>query len=60
MKLPYATKYNGIWYNAGEEIPVPETKVEEKVETPVKDEKPIEETVVEERPKKVAVKKNKK
>lgn len=54
MKLPYATKYNGIWYNAGEEIPVTETKVEEKVETP------IEETVVEERPKKVAVKKNKK
>lgn len=56
MKLPYATKYNGIWYNAGEEIPVKETetKVEEKVETP------IEETVVEERPKKVAVKKNKK
>lgn len=58
MKLPYATKYNGIWYNAGEEIPVPETKVEEKVETPV--ETPIEETVVEEKPKKVAVKKNKK
>lgn len=45
MKLPFATKYNGIWYNAGEEIPVEKTEVEqpieekvEETETPDKDE----------------------
>lgn len=58
MKLPYATRYDGIWYDAGQEIPVKESEtkvVEEKVA------EPIEETpVVEEKPKKVAVKKNKK
>lgn len=58
MKLSFATTYDGVWYNAGEEIPVKESEtkvVEEKVA------EPIEETpVVEEKPKKVAVKKNKK
>lgn len=60
MVFPFRTKYNGKYYNAGEEIPVEkktekvvETKVETKVETPFEktEEKPFE--------KKVAVRKNK-
>lgn len=42
MILPYATKYNGKYYLAGEEIPV-ENKTEKKVE-PIVKETAIEET----------------
>ena len=37
MKLPFATKYNGIWYNAGEEIPVEKTEVEQPIEEKVEE-----------------------
>lgn len=58
MILPYATKYNGKYYNAGEEIPVDNKVNETKVEKPIeKADEPIEEKPVE---KKVAVKKQKK
>jgi len=42
MILPYKTKYNGIYYNAGEEIPV-ENKTEKKVEPTIEEKKVVEE-----------------
>lgn len=42
MKFSYTTKYNGVYYNAGEEVPCDEIKEETKVE-----EKPVEEVKVE-------------
>ncbi len=43
MILPYATKYNGIYYKAGEEIPVEEKKTE-KVEQPIEETPVVNET----------------
>lgn len=54
MILPYATKYNGVYYNAGEDVPVVE-KVDVKVEETVKTETKVEKTV--EKPKKRTTKK---
>ena len=55
MVFPFRTKYNGKYYNAGEEIPV-DNKANE-IEKPIeKADEPIEEKPVE---KKVAVRKNK-
>ena len=45
MILPFRTKYNGVYYDAGQEIPVEETK-EEKVAV-------VEETVEETKEEKV-------
>lgn len=55
MKYPYATKVNGKWYLAQQEIPEPKKteKVEETTEEKV--EKTVEETT-EEKPKKTAKK----
>lgn len=42
MVFPFRTKYNGIYYDAGQEIPVEETKEEKVAETVV--EETVEET----------------
>lgn len=54
MKYPYTVKYNGKFYNAGEDVPVVE-KVDVKVEETVKTETKVEKTV--EKPKKRTTKK---
>lgn len=46
MILPFRTKYNGVYYDAGQEIPVEETKEEKVAET-------VEETVEETKEEKV-------
>lgn len=46
MILPFRTKYNGVYYDAGQEIPVEETKEEKVAET-------VEETVKETKEEKV-------
>lgn len=59
MKFPHTTKYKGIWYDAGQEVPCDvvkkeETKVEEK---PIVKEEVKEEVKVEEKPRKTLIKK---
>lgn len=46
MILPFRTKYNGVYYDAGQEIPVEESKEEKAAET-------VEETVEETKEEKV-------
>lgn len=43
MILPFRTKYNGVYYDAGQEIPVEETK-EEKVEQTIEETSVVKET----------------
>lgn len=50
MKLPYMTKYNGVYYAANTEIPVEDKKIQEPVKSEV-------EVKTEKAPEKVATRK---